>query len=617
MNIGNGLSLELGKHQKKVDARLNQLQDQNFPQRLWNKDDTLWNQEGEEQIEISKHFMGWLDVADKMLQALPALEEFCQTINQSGYKHVVLLGMGGSSLAPMVFQKAFKASSTGLKMTIVDSTDPQTINKIKNEINIPNTLFILSSKSGSTAEVMAFYEYFFYRVYCVKEERAGENFIAITDEGSPIVELARRKNFRKTFINFSGIGGRFSALSYFGMVPAALMGINVRELLERTLKMVNSCGPTVPVAHNPGIVLGVAIAEMASQGCDKLTYLLPPTLSVFGLWLEQLLAESTGKNGKGILPINGEPLLELNTYGKDRSFLQVEFSGKHNVIQSEKLEKFITLEFPVINILVEDELDLGKEFLLWEIATATAGAVLGINPFDQPNVQENKINTDRLLKELEIKGKLPEMEPALFDGSLHYYTAHKTPNLPGGFAGGKLLMEDFLQFTKPGDYITLQAFLPEEPEVKRSLLQIQQVLQKNLHIAVTNEFGPRYLHSTGQFHKGGPNKGIFIQLICSTYDDIRIPEHNYTFSLFKRAQAIGDWEALIKHNRHVILIDLGTNYIYGLNALKQIIDKADPVTLSESDMELINTPPAFYSNNFTPEMLNTQADELLNQSSTI
>ena len=366
------------------------------------------------------------------------------------------------------------------------------------------------------------------------------------------------------------------------------MGVDVKEFLERTLSMIKLCGSDVPASQNPGVILGAALAELAIQGYDKLTYLLPPSLQTFGLWLEQLLAESTGKNGKGILPINGKPLVEMNTYGRDRLFFQLELSGNENVAQTKRLKDFISREYPVINIQIKDEFDLGQEFFRWEIATSTAAAILGINPFDQPNVQESKKCTDLLLKMIEKDGKLPDMDPLLVEDSIHYYYRAQKPgnfhvyNFNDNIECSRLLMENFLQLIKTGDYISLQAYLPEESAVNETIFEIQQCLQKNYHIAVTSEFGPRYLHSTGQYNKGGPNTGIFIQLICSSYDDIQIPGKPYTFGLLKKAQAIGDMEALRKNKRRVILIDLGKDFIAGLNSFKRVIEKVQPRLFNES-----------------------------------
>lgn len=563
METGNGLSLELGKYQKRVDARLKQFVENNFVQRLWSEDQTLWNKDLKGVKDIA---LGWLYAVDRSLEALPEIEEFCASVKQEGFKNVVLLGMGGSSLAPLVFQKTFENPlANGLKLFVLDTTEPETIKRIESAINVVDTLFIVSSKSGTTAEVVAFYEYFFYRVSTVKKDKAGENFIAITDEGSPLVMLANRKNFRKTFVNFPEIGGRYSALSLFGIVPAALMGVNVKEFLNRTSEMVDACGPEVPATHNPGVILGIAIAEMALKECNKLTYLLPAELSAFGLWLEQLLAESTGKNGKGILPFNSCPSNKITTFGKDRFFLNMGFYGDQNDIQSMKPTDLIALKYPLINIMIKDELDLGKEFFRWEIATATAGSILGVNPFDQPNVQESKRYTDKLLKKVEHEGELPKMEPALIEDSLIYYCIHKRPT-------SKKLLENFFSLSKCGDFIAFQAYLPEESEVENAFCEIQKTMQKNLKIAVSTQYGPRYLHSTGQYHKGGPNNGYFVQFICSSTVDIQIPELPYTFGILKRAQAIGDREALLKHKRKVLTIDLGEDYITGLNTFKKLIE---------------------------------------------
>jgi transaldolase/glucose-6-phosphate isomerase len=572
MNITDKLILELGAHQLKFHNRLKKMEEQNFAPRFWNKDESLWKD------RAAVAFMGWINVVDKMIEGLPAIEEFCSSKAIAGFKHAVLIGMGGSSMAPLVFKQTLKKANKGLNFHILDTTDPKTILKVENEINVAKTLFIVSSKSGNTAEIMALYDYFFDRVSKIKEERAGENFIAITDQNSPLTGLAKRRQFRKVFINYSDIGGRFSALSYFGIVPAALMGINVRELLERTKLMIKSCGPEAAIFENPGMTLGAAIAELALNGCDKLTYVVPPELSCFGLWLEQLIAESTGKENIGILPVNGSPLIELDTYGKDRVFVSMQFATKQNDFQ--KLKELIALQFPVINILITDELDLGQEFFRWEIATAVAGAIMNINPFDQPNVQESKTCTNHLLKKVELHGSLPEMEPVHIENSLQYYTSPKEKGIVDEKLDGRLLLENFFALSKAGDYIALQVYLPEEPEVEKYLLDMQLTLQRSLNLPVTIQFGPRYLHSTGQYHKGGPNNGFFIQFTGNSSESIAIPGQPYTFGLLKRAQAVGDMQALIEHDRKVLLIDTGKDYINGLNAFKQIIKKIKPIKKS-------------------------------------
>jgi len=565
MEAGNELRLSLGKYERRLSVRLKLMDNSNFVQRLWQKDESLYKK-GTNSADL---LMGWLDLPDKMLQVLPAINDFCKEIRTAGFSHVVLLGMGGSSLAPLVFQKTFGDSANGIRLTVLDTTEPETIKQIENSLDLPSTLFIVSSKSGSTAEVMAFYEYFYYRVAARKRERAGENFVAITDPGSPLVQLAARKKFRKTFINFTDVGGRFSALSYFGIVPAALMGINVKEVLLRAKAMAVSCGPLVPSPENTGVMLGAAMAEMSAKGCDKLSYLMPEELDSFGLWLEQLVAESTGKEGKGILPFNGLPLCSTKAYGKDRFFVKYGFCGEENDLQSMMPSDLIAMKYPLISILMKDALDLGREFFRWEIATAVAGALLDINPFDQPNVQESKKYTDSLLKQVESDGELPKMEPSLVSDGISYYGGPEKEN-------GKLTLEALLAKAKPGDYVAFQAYLPEDPGVEQLLTDMKKTVQNNLQLPVSVQFGPRYLHSTGQFHKGGPNTGYFIQFICNSTVDINIPEHNYTFGMLKRAQAIGDMQALAKHNRKVVLVDLGEDFIQGLETFRRVVDTLQP-----------------------------------------
>lgn len=564
MNLENGLSLALGRFQPRIRERLKQLQEENFVQRLWNKEDNFWkrNETGSEEESCS---MGWLDVVDKMLYAMPIVDDFCLEIKNEGFTDVVLLGMGGSSLTPLVFQRSMPVIEGGLRLKVLDTTEPEMIRKVEHEIDIDKTLFIVSSKSGTTAEIKALYEYFYYRVAQVRKERPGRNFIAITDDDTPLVALAEQKEFRRIFINYPGIGGRFSALSFFGMLPAALMGINVTELLERSRSMVYACGIETPIEQNPGIVLGVVLAELAYAGIDKLTYLMPPELNTFGLWLEQLLAESTGKNGKGILPVNGNPLMEYNYYGKDRVFLHMGITGEYNDI-NRKLEHFQNVEFPVISLQINDELDLGKEFFKWEIATATACALLKVNPFDQPKVRESKKFTERLLKKIEQDGIIPEAKPVLIENSVQYfYNQHADSAVQ--------LMEKFMSSYRPGDYITLQAYIPEEHRVNCIFRDMQVSIQKKFQLAVSTQFGPRYLHSTGQYHKGGPNNGIYIQFVCSSSDEIRIPGCAYTFGQLKRAQALGDREALMKYKRRVILVDLGHDYVHSLDTFKKVMEE--------------------------------------------
>lgn len=608
MNVGNGLSLELGKYQKQVNIRLREMQDQHFAKRLWNKEEGLWRKDDFDS-EKPHPGLGWLNAPSKMLKQLPQIEEFCASIHSSGFTHVVLLGMGGSSMTPLVFQKvrSFKPAfasdvNTQLKFHVLDSTEPEVIQKIEQDIDHERTLFIVSSKSGNTAEIVAFFNYFYDGLKTAKGDQAGQNFIAITDKGSPLDDLATKKKFRKIFLNFSDIGGRYSALSYFGIVPAALMGVDVKTLLERAQLMVTGCGPKVLESQNPGLILGATIAELAVQGCDKLTYVLPPSLSAFGLWLEQLLAESTGKNNTGILPLNGLPFTEIDNYGKDRSFFQMEFQDQKDLLRTQKMKSLHAKEYPLISIQIQDELDLGAEFFRWEIATAAAGAILGIDPFDQPNVQESKKCTLHLLQTLEEKGSLEELEPTLTEDSIRYHSSLTQKNsLPFSSSlypdTAAKLLKYFLQSAKAGDFISLQSYLPEDEQVITAISEIREHLHRTVQAAITTEFGPRYLHSTGQYHKGGPNTGLFIQFTNSSVNDLQIPGLPYTFGSLKRAQVIGDMQALIKNKRRVLLIDLGNDIDNGLKTIQKAVKSIEPIFLSEhySKMDLKDHPVFSFS----------------------
>jgi transaldolase / glucose-6-phosphate isomerase len=558
--------LHLGPYKDKVENRMSQLESAGFGKRLWRKDAGAWKQDPEAKKMICNS-LGWLHVADKMVPHVPHLEEFTTQVIEAGFRYVVHMGMGGSSLATLVFQESLPTGKHGLPLRVLDTTDPATILKIEREVPLKETLFIVATKSGTTAEPLAFGDYFYDKVKSLKGDRAGESFVAITDPGSPLVDLALKRNFRHTFLNFEDIGGRYSALSYFGLLPAALKGIDVGELLERALRMAHACASAIPVLENPGLTLGTLIGELAAQGLDKLTFLAPEELSPLGLWLEQLLAESTGKEGKGILPVAGEPVGEPSTYGNDRTFVYLKLEDQNDNSLEKKVSQLAAGGKPVITILLKDLLDLGQEFLRWEIATATAGNILGINPFDQPNVQESKDNTNRLLKQVEEAGKLPQDKPAVTGNPLQFYAN-------GGAAGAKGLLSEFLGTVRPGDYVALQAYLTEDPDVSAALQDLRILLRDRLRVATTLGYGPRFLHSTGQYHKGGPNSGVFIQLTSEDPEDVPIPGHPYTFGILKKAQALGDLQALRKHNRRAIRVDLGRDVLAGLAALKNEVQAA-------------------------------------------
>jgi transaldolase/glucose-6-phosphate isomerase len=559
-------ALDIPKYKVAVEKRLNRLQQDQFCARLWRKDPSLWKTDAENQKTI-RQGLGWLHVAEKMEAQLDALSNFVSEIRAAGFRKVVHMGMGGSSLAPLAFRRIFALGENGIPLTVLDTTDPQTILRIERESSLSETLFIVASKSGTTAEPLAFGEYFYSKVKALKGEQAGKNFVAITDPGTPLVQMARDRSFRQVFLNFVDIGGRYSALSCFGLVPAALMGLDIAELLIRALRMKHACDSCVPSQENPGVVLGVGMGELSKHHRDKVTFLMPESISTFGMWLEQLLAESTGKEGIGLLPVAGESLGPPSIYGKDRLFVYFRSQEETDRAIEDGIASLKRAGHPVVTIQMDDLLDIGQEFFRWEVATATAGAILGINPFDQPNVQESKENTNHLLKEVGRAGRLSEPDPDLREDPLQFYGGEKRKS-PAEY------LRTFFAKARPGNYIALQAYLPEKPEIQQRLQTIRIRLRDVFHLATTLGYGPRFLHSTGQFHKGGPNTGLFLQLTADDAEEASIPGRAYSFGIFKRAQALGDLKALEKHGRRVMRVHLGKDVLRGLDALSQILEQA-------------------------------------------
>lgn len=565
-------TFDVGRYKTDVHEQTVVIEREQFCARLWRKDASLWKTDAKNQKSI-RNALGWLHVAEKMEEHLETLTRFVSEVKTAGFRHVVDMGMGGSSLAPLVFQHTFATAKDGLRLIVLDTTDPATIQKVERNVVLRKTLFIVASKSGTTAEPLAFGEYFYAKLKALKGDRAGENFVAITDPDTPLMKLARKRKFRRIFLNFPDIGGRYSALSYFGLLPAALMGVDIGELLIRALRMTHACASCVPVLENPGINLGGLMGELARQGRDKVTFVVPKAIATLGMWLEQLLAESTGKEGKGLLPVSGEPLGDPSVYGQDRLFIYFRLKGKMDGPLERGVTALREAAHPVVTIQMEDHLDLGQEFVRWEIATATAGSILGINPFDQPNVQESKDNTNRLLAMVKKQARLPEEKPALVENPLSLYASEVATTVLE-------TLHRFLAQARTGDYVSLMAYLREDAATERALQAMRLRLRDRLHLATTLGYGPRFLHSTGQFHKGGANTGLFLQLTADDTADLPVPDHPYTFGIFKRAEALGDLEALRKHERRVIRIHLGADVGRGLAALKRAIDAALPNGLS-------------------------------------
>ena len=556
---------------------LNKLAAETFPRRLWDHDAGLWKQDPDHQ-KIIKNSLGWLDSPRTMLDQVDDLAHFAQELKDAGFTHQVLLGMGGSSLCPDVIRATFGVAPGSLQLQVLDSTVPASVAAVEKSINLAHTLFIVSSKSGGTTETLSFYEYFFDRVRAIKGERAGENFVAITDPGTSLETLAREKHFRRIFPGYADIGGRYSALSNFGIVPAALAGVNIRGLLERATRMAQACGPTIPAAENPGLFLGAALAEAGSAGQDKITFVLSPGISTFADWVEQLIAESTGKEGKGLVPVAGEPLGDPAVYGKDRLFVQIKLIGDTGDETEQKLKALESAGHPLIRIALQDILDLGAEFFRWEVATAAAGALLGIDPFDQPNVQESKDNTKRLLGEYRTQGKFAEEGLLLeSDGVKLFGDPGLTASLAKLGAAAKSpegVLGAFLMQARPGDYVALMAYLQPTAEKTSVLQSLRTRLRDSLGLATTVGYGPRFLHSTGQLHKGGANHGLFIQLTADDTEDLPIPGEPYTFSVLKHAQALGDMGSLVSKQRRVLRLHLGKDARVQLARVEKWLEEA-------------------------------------------
>lgn len=571
----------LGSLASSISTRLAEMRQRQFARRFWEKDPTLWK-EGPEASRAIRERLGWLSVIEPMQENCRAVIAFAQRVRRAGFTHAVLLGMGGSSLGAEVCRRSFGVAPSFLDLAVLDSTDPAVIRRVERRGALEKTLFLVSTKSGTTAETLCFFGYFYDRVRKRQGERAGENFVAITDPGTPLVTLAAEKRFRHTFLNPSDIGGRFSVLSYFGLVPAALLGVDIRQLLQRASHFLPSQAPEMETEDNPAVQLGVILGELGLQGRDKVTFLASPPIASFGTWVEQLLAESTGKEGKGLFPVHGEPPANPEVYGPDRVFVHLHLRSSPDRQITSKLAALEKAGHPVIRLELKDTLDLGAEFFRWEIATAVAGFLFRIDPFDQPNVQETKSNTDRLLRKFEREGKLAESEPLLQQSGLRVYGGTRTKALlkrlpvqgKARAAGIEDLLSAHFRPAKAGGYVALLAYLAPSPQREKWLQQLRVRLRNALRTATSLGYGPRYLHSTGQFHKGGPPNGLFLEITAQEETDLAIPGLPYTFGMLERAQALGDWEALQSRKRPVLRLDLGKNPDAGLRRLAQWAERA-------------------------------------------
>ncbi|HEV2439958.1 MAG TPA: glucose-6-phosphate isomerase [bacterium] len=542
-----------------VNERLDTLTRERFVERLWAGNATLWTRDPAGQAAV-RDGLGWLRAPQVMTAALDDLRGVAAAAEQAGYRQVLHMGMGGSSLAPLVFARTFPPADRrpatmkldqagGLRLSVLDTTDPATILAEDRWAAGAPTLFIVASKSGTTAEPLAFGEYFYAKRRDAAGERAGEDFLAITDAGTPLAKQANERHYRRVFTNAADVGGRYSALTYFGLVPAVLAGVDVARLLERARGMAEACGPWNPPGRNPGTRLGAIMGELARRGRDKVTFVVSEPVATLGTWLEQLLAESTGKQGTGLLPVADEPLGEAGAYGADRLFVHLRRRGDTGGPIEDRLRALRSAGHPVVTVEMSDTLDIAAEFFRWEIATATAGAILGINAFDQPNVQESKDNTNRLLDVVRRERRLPEPAPSQADGALALYADAPEANVAATLAR-------FFGAGRPGGYVALLAYLTETPETHRRLTAIRARLRDTTRLASTLGYGPRYLHSTGQYHKGGPSNGLFLLITADETEDAAVPGQPYTFGVFKRAQALGDLEALHRHGQRAVRVHL-------------------------------------------------------------
>jgi transaldolase / glucose-6-phosphate isomerase len=542
--------------------------------RLWQRDASLWTNTDEAK------WLGWLGVTEEQTARLRDFRQLGEDVKSAGFTHVLLLGMGGSSLCPEVLKMTFGKLTAFPELHVLDSTDPAQVKSFENRIDLSRTLFIVSSKSGSTLEPNIFKQYFFERAKEVAGPgKAGSQFIAITDPGSKMEQVARSDHFRHIFHGLASIGGRYSALSDFGVIPALAMGLDVAKFLDRTEDMVQACASSVPVEENPGAVLGVVLGAAHNLGRDKVTIITSPGISDLGAWLEQLLAESTGKDGKGIIPVDREQVGEPEVYGKDRLFVYLRLETAPDAAQDTKVTALENSGQPVVRISLGDTYDLGQEFFRWEIATAVAGSIIGINPFNQPDVEASKIATRNLTSEYEKTGALPEERPLIDRDGIKLFTDTKNAEALAKAAGNDQSLVGFLRAhlnrMQAGDYFALLAYLQMNGANEDKLQAIRHMLRDSKRVATCLGFGPRFLHSTGQAYKGGPDSGVFLQITCDDAVDLPIPGQRYTFGIVKAAQARGDFQVLAERNRRALRVHLGEDVQKGLvtlqSAIKQVL----------------------------------------------
>jgi len=567
----NRMQCVLGELESRINAAIEDAECAGVTKRIWKKDAALWKDDEPSQ-KIIKNSLGWLTVPDEMLAVVDELTEFAELIRNRGFETVMVCGMGGSSLCPEVLTKTFGRQTGFPELLVLDSTDPDVLAGLLDRVDIVKCLFIIASKSGSTTEPNTFYK-FWYDQLGKRVDSPGKNFIAITDPGSSLVETAAQLGFQRTFLNQPDIGGRYSALSYFGIVPAVLMGIDISKFLGRAKEAEQTCSAVMPAARNLALQLGIIIGEAAIAGRDKLTFVIDDQIATLGLWIEQLIAESTGKEGKGVVPVVAEPPGSVDKYSGDRLFVSISIGEPSNETKSH-LGALANAGHPIVYREFNDIYDLSAEFFVWEFATACAGWRIGINPFDQPNVQESKDATKELLNTFVSHGQLPEQDQLIAEDSIVVFADMKDDSLPTSSLLD--LLRAFLSKVKTGDYLALLSYVEETSAIEAELLKIRSTLRDATRCATTSGYGPRFLHSTGQLHKGGPPTGVFFQITANDAQDFAVPGEAYTFSILKQAQALGDFHSLSKRGRRAIRVDLGNDTIGGLKRLHVLVSEAIP-----------------------------------------
>ncbi|MGB0034724.1 MAG: bifunctional transaldolase/phosoglucose isomerase [Candidatus Acidiferrales bacterium] len=554
-----------------VKATLEDWKTNNKVQRLWARDATLWTGTDE------GNWLGWLGITDDQLSNQPRFKKIAE--DTAGFKNALLLGMGGSSLCVEVMKLTYGSIKSRPEMFVLDSTDPAQVRDVESKVDLSNTICIVSSKSGSTLEPNIFKQYFYDRVkQKVGADEAGKRFIAITDSGSKMQQVAEHDGFRHIFFGLASIGGRYSALSNFGMIPAAVQGVDVPRFLDRVEEMVHACASVVPADQNPGVILGAIMGTLAKAGRDKVTIFASPGISDIGAWLEQLLAESSGKEGKGLIPVDRESIGAPGVYGNDRLFAYLRLETAPDAKQDAAVAALEQAGHPVIRIAVPDIYELGQEFFRWEIAIAVAGSVIGINSFNQPDVEASKTATRKLTTEYEKSGSLPSESPILTDKGVKLYTDEKNAAALKQAAGGNATLAGYMKAhlnrVKAGDYFAVLGYIQMNDANEAKLQEIRHAIRDKKKVATCLGFGPRFLHSTGQAYKGGPNSGVFLQITCDDASDLPVPGQKYTFGVVKAAQARGDFQVLADRDRRALRVHIGSDVAAGLKTLQEAIQQA-------------------------------------------